>query len=141
MQNFIKKDRTKSRETTCFNLQRGFNFTNFFPIQSGRSSIHTVEIRVFYCHNCFRKNSVKLTFYLKNFTINWFDGKKFAWQWIFHFSTLWHSNTVQCGNYSFFCKNCVKVMVALTKLLNSWFDEFFFSSPVRVNLSFCHTMA
>ena len=25
---------------------------------------------------------------LKNFTISWFDGKKFAWQWIFHFSTL-----------------------------------------------------
>ena len=28
---------------------------------------------------------------LKNFTINWFDGRKFGWQWICRFSTLWHT--------------------------------------------------
>ena len=28
---------------------------------------------------------------LKNFTINWFDGKNFAWQWISRFSTLCHT--------------------------------------------------
>ena len=32
---------------------------------------------------------------LKKFTIDWFDGKKFAWQWICRFSTLW------CTIYSY----------------------------------------
>ena len=31
---------------------------------------------------------------LNNFTINWFDGKRFAWQWISRFSTLWLCNLI-----------------------------------------------
>ena len=34
-----------------------------------------------------RKNSVKATFSL-DFTLNWFDEKYFAWQWISRFSTM-----------------------------------------------------
>ena len=44
---------------------------------------HTVEITKF---DLYSKTI------LKNFTVNWFDGKKFAWQWIFQFSTLWRPN-------------------------------------------------
>ena len=55
----------------------------------------------------------------------------------------------QCGNCRnsfshFFRKNFVKAMDLLKKLLNSWFDDFFFSD-LRENLSFtvstlcCHT--
>ena len=61
--------------------------------------------------------------------------KKFAWQRISPFSTLW---LTKCGNYEnllslFFGWTFVKVMVLLTKLANSWFDEFF---SLIVNFSF-----
>ena len=38
-----------------------------------------------FCHKIF----VKAIFSLKNFALDWFDGKYFAWQWIPRFSTLW----------------------------------------------------
>ena len=37
---------------------------------------------------------------LKNFTINWFDGKKFAWQWICRFSTVWWAHSAEICKFS-----------------------------------------
>ena len=78
------------------------------------------------------KNSVKSIFLLKNSTLNWFDGKNFAW----HGSKIivflrCEPDRAQCGNYGnfltlFFGKSFVKVTVLLIKLLNSWFDDIFF---------------
>ena len=56
---------------------------------------HSLEITEFYCYipiAICSKNSVKITFSLKNFTQNWFDEKNFALQWISRFSTLCGSN-------------------------------------------------
>ena len=54
-----------------------------------------------------RKNSVKSTFSLKNFTLNWFDEKKFAWQWVFRFSTLFvHSKNIS-SNQLFISNLCI----------------------------------
>ena len=82
-----------------------------------------------HCAQVFCKNAVKLTFNWRTTTINSFDGKKFAWQWIYRFSI----DTVppQCGNYGnslsrIFGKNFVKVAVLLNRLLKSWFHEIFF---------------
>ena len=52
-------------------------------------SAHTVEITEFYCHaTVFSQKFRQINVLLKNFTVNWFDGKNFAWQWISRFSTL-----------------------------------------------------
>ena len=63
--------------------------------------MQTVESTVF--TQKFRQINVLL----KNFTIDWFDGKKFAWQWISRFSTLWILNFPDCACDSarFFCEN------------------------------------
>ena len=54
----------------------------------------------------------------KNFTTNWFDGKKFAWQWIFHFSTL--CSTCQILREINLCKSRTSKIINLTlsKALN-----------------------
>ena len=47
----------------------------------------------------FLQNFRQINVLLKKFTINWFDGKRFVWQWISPFSTL-HcvlSTNTQCG--------------------------------------------
>ena len=58
------------------------------------SDSHTVEITEFYCMSrFFRKNSVNSPFLLKNFTVNWFDGKNLYGREFFLFST------VQCDSH------------------------------------------
>ena len=48
-----------------------------------------MEITEIYCHaTVFSQIFRQIDVLPKNFAINWFDGKKFAWQWIFDFSTL-----------------------------------------------------
>ena len=49
----------------------------------------------------FSQNFRQINVLLKNFIMNWFDGKSFAWQWISRFSTLWDVHTAAlCGNYA-----------------------------------------
>ena len=48
----------------------------------------TVEKTEFYCHSFFFQIFRQSNVLLKNFTVNWFDEKKFAWRWISHFSIL-----------------------------------------------------
>ena len=65
------------------------NVRNFHTVLCGKI-LHTVEITRFYCQG-FSQNFRQIIILQKNFTTNWFDGKKFAWQWIFYFSTMCHS--------------------------------------------------
>ena len=46
---------------------------------------------------------------LKNFTINWFDEKNFAWQWILRFSTLCFSNfhTMKKSDFATFSREII----------------------------------
>ena len=78
---------------------------------------------------------------LKNFTVNWFDGRKFAWQLISRFSTLHCVGNPQCGNFrnllSLFWQQFRETNFILKKLLKSWFGEIFL---LTVNFSFYHTV-
>ena len=66
----------------------------------------------------FSQKICQINVLLKNFTINCFDGKKFAWQWIFRFSTLCcgnYGNSLSCISISyFFDKKFVKPTILLT---------------------------
>ena len=80
-----------------------------FPVIFIKSIPNTVEISEFHCHGfcakipsnwflilwkfrnftatVFSQKFRQINVLLKNFTINWFDGRKFAWQRISRFST------------------------------------------------------
>ena len=78
-------------------LSRNFSLKS---VRENSRNFHTVTL---YCENCEillppfrRKNSVKATLSLKNFTPNYYDGKYFAWRVNF---TFFHN--VQCnGGFS-----------------------------------------
>ena len=48
----------------------------------------------------FAKNSIKLTFSLKNYTVSQFDEKFFKWGKISEITTLWHHCIAQYGNFA-----------------------------------------
>ena len=67
-----------------------YYFHEILAINAWERIHHCVEITEFYCHSLhsyfadFPSNQR----FTKNFTVNQFDEKKFAWQWISRFSTL-----------------------------------------------------
>ena len=78
---YLKKLRTKELISRKFLSVIAFYST--FP--------HTLwKLRNFTAKG-FSQNFRQIIILQKNFTTNWFDGKKFAWQWIFYFSTMCHS--------------------------------------------------
>ena len=56
---------------------------------------------------------------LKNFTINWFHGKKFVWQWISRFSTLCSGNSSKTRSLHCFYGKINIFSVKSTFLLNT----------------------
>ena len=108
------------------------NLTEFLQKIVGEkfANFHTVMPTIF--SQKFRQINILL----KNSTINWFDGQFCVVVVNFSFLhtvcwTVWklHGNLLSLFLY----KNFVKVMILLTKLQNSWFDEIYL---MRVNFSF-----
>ena len=101
----------KFRESNVFTKE--FISRNIFSMR-GKFSLHSVEICKF-SPTIFCKNSVKLTFSLKSYTVNQFDEKFLQWGKI---SKLPHCTVTH------YWQKFVKVTLFLLKKV-SWFDEIF----------------
>ena len=73
--------------------------------------------------------------------MNWFDGKNFAWQWIFRFSTLWTYSMYKCRKKSslteIFFRQINYLVISLVSTLVS---RNFCQNIVRVKWK-CHNSA
>ena len=90
--------------------------------------VHSVEITEIHSRQLsryFGKKFVKTTHLLNKSLKNWFDGKKFRWEYIFHFSTL-------CVVHCNFSKNVEKT--TYLKIIKSVFSRNSFQ--IRENDSF-----
>ena len=66
--------------------------------------IHSVENCKIFSPTIFCKNSVKLTFSLKSYTVNQFDEKNFQWGKVSEITTLWnlHFAKIMCNQYGYY---------------------------------------
>ena len=79
-------------------LERKFREKNFREDHNKQNWFQFTEAKIDHCHS-FLQIFRQINFWPKNFTVNWFDDKNFAWQWIFlFFSKRWKLSSKEKGS-------------------------------------------
>ena len=134
----------KFRESNVFtkaliwrNIWVTVNFSFFHTVRKSLCHSVTLEITQFYCHaTVFTQKFRQINVLLQNFTINWFDGKKFTWQWISRFSThtLW-----KLRNFTLTEKKIRQITYLVISLVKLLISRNFCQKCVIVNSRNFHT--